>query len=137
MKHFTASGLFTFRTSTTFLSYTKDTNTGAITSLVRDEITNEEFEIKSKYLYGCDGGRSQVIRQLNIPLIKQPGQGLAINVLVEADLSRVMESRKGNLHMVMQPDREHPEWGWWAVVRMVKPWNQYVITFSLYGTLTI
>jgi arginine utilization protein RocB len=57
-------------------------------------------------------------------LIKKPGQGLAINILAEVDLSHLVEHRKGNLHLVMQPDEEHPPWGWTAIVRMVKPWHE-------------
>jgi hypothetical protein len=37
-----------------------------------------------------------------------------------------MKHRKGNLHWVMQPDREHPGFGWMGIVRMVKPWNEWM-----------
>ena len=67
-----------------------------------------------------------MLRQLKIPLIKKPGQGLAINVLVKVDLSHVVDTRRGNLHWVMRPDEEQPDFGWTAVARMVKPWNEYV-----------
>ncbi len=66
------------------------------------------------------------MRQLKIPLIKRPGQGIALNVLVKVDLSAAMEHRVGNLHWVMQPDREYPSFGWAANVRMVKPWTEFV-----------
>lgn len=56
----------------------------------------------------------------------KPGQGLAINVLVKADLSHLVAHRKGNLHWVMQPDREHPSFGWMGIVRMVKPWDEWM-----------
>jgi hypothetical protein len=36
-------------------------------------------------------------------MIKRPGQGFAINVLIEADMSHLMEHRKGNLHWILQP----------------------------------
>lgn len=51
-------------------------------------------------------------------------QGLAINVRVKADLSKHVEHRMGNLHWVMQPEEEHPDFGWTALVRMVKPWDE-------------
>lgn len=66
------------------------------------------------------------MKQVDLPLIRKPGQGLAINVLVKADLSHLVDSRKGNLHWVMQPDREHPDFGWLGIVRMVKPWNEWM-----------
>lgn len=89
-------------------------------------MTNLTYKIKSKYLFGCDGARSQVLRQLKIPLVKKPGQGLATNVLVKVDLSHVIDSRMGNLHQVMRPDEEHHPFAWATVARMVKPWNEYV-----------
>lgn len=115
---------FNCRFDTTFLSFERDPVEDTITSKVQDNLTKQIYRIRSKYLFGCDGARSQVLRQLQIPLIKKPGQGLAINVLVKAELGHVMENRMGNLHWVMRPDEEHPAFGWAALVRMVKPWNE-------------
>lgn len=120
---------FTCRFDTTFLSYTREPPSSSgdsetILSLLKDNITGQTYRIRSKYLFGCDGARSQVLRQLKIPLIKKPGQGLAINVLVKADLSKHVEHRMGNLHWVMQPEENHPGFGWTALVRMVKPWHE-------------
>lgn len=67
-----------------------------------------------------------MIKQLEVPLIKKPGQGVAINVLVKADLSHLVDSRKGNLHWIMQPDCEHPDFGRMAIVRMVRPWTEWM-----------
>lgn len=122
---------FSCRFDTTFLSFTREPAVSGdeaetILSLLQDNITGHTYAIRSKYLFGCDGARSQVLRQLKIPLIKKPGQGLAINVLVKADLNRHVENRVGNLHWVMQPETEHPDFGWTALVRMVKPWSEWM-----------
>ena len=116
------------RFSTTFVTFTKDasTNPATIISTVRDEVTNATFHIRSKYLFGADGARSQVIRTLEIPLIKKPGQGLALNVLVQVDLSKSMSSRTGNLHWVFQPEKPYPDFAWSGLIRMVKPWNEWM-----------
>ena len=103
-----------------------------ITASVRDNLSKQEYQIRTKYLFGADGGRSRVVKQLNLPLSTKPGQGLAINVLVKTDLSHLVQYRKGNLHWVMQPDREYPEFGWMAIVRMVKPWDEWM--FILFPT---
>lgn len=129
VRHATWNG-FTTRFDTTFLSFTEDEQ--GITASVRDNISKGEYRIRTKYLFGADGGRSRVVKQLNLPLCAKPGQGLAINVLVKADLSHLVQYRKGNLHWVMQPDREHPEFGWMAIVRMVKPWDEWM--FILFPT---
>lgn len=93
---------------------------------VYDDVLKKTSKIQTRFLFGCDGARSQVVRELGIPLIKKPGQGLALNVLVKADLSHVMENRTGNLHWVFQPEKDYPPWCWAAIVRMVKPWKEWM-----------
>lgn len=109
-----------------FVKYEQMSPDSPITSTITDNLTKQTYQITSKYLFGCDGARSAIMRQLDIPLIKEPGQGLAINVLVEADLSKHMEHRSGNLHWIMQPETEHPAWGWTCILRMVKAWDEWV-----------
>ena len=117
---------FKVRFDTTLLSFTEDPDTKLIIATVRDKVSNLEYKIRTKYLFGADGAQSQVVKQLDLPLDRKAGQGVAINVLVKADLSHLVDSRKGNLHWIMQPDREHPEFGWMAIARMVKPWNEWM-----------
>jgi len=124
VRHAALSG-FTVRFDTIFLSFEREPS-GAIISKVKDNITNQIYHIKSKYLFGADGARSQVLRQLKIPLIKKPGQSLAIHILVKVDLSHTVENQMGNLHWIMQPGKEFLVWGWTAIVRMVRPWNEYI-----------
>lgn len=116
------------RFDTSLVSFTRP-SPEVIISEVRDSLTNQTYRIQSRFLFGCDGARSQVVRELKIPLIKKPGQGLALNVLVKADMSHLVKSRTGNLHWVFQSDKEHPPWGWAAVVRMVKPWAEWMFIF--------
>jgi 2-polyprenyl-6-methoxyphenol hydroxylase-like FAD-dependent oxidoreductase len=117
---------FKCRFHTTLVSFASDAKTGLITAHIRDEMSNQEYQIRTRYLFGADGARSEVVKQLELPLAVQPGQGIAINVLVKADLSHLVRNRTGNLHWVMQPDREHPGFGWMGIVRMVKPWNEWM-----------
>lgn len=119
---------FTCRFDTTFLSFVHE-SPGTVLCELRDNLTGHAYRVRSKYLFGCDGARSQVLRQLEIPLIRKPGQGLAINVLVKVDLSPFVGTRMGNLHWVMQPEEHFSDFGWAAVVRMVRPWNEYVLTY--------
>jgi 2-polyprenyl-6-methoxyphenol hydroxylase-like FAD-dependent oxidoreductase len=117
---------WTTRFNTSFLTFSRDSKDGAITSTVRDDLSNHTYHIRSKYLFGCDGARSQVLRELKIPLIKKPGQGLALNVLVKVDLSAYVDARKGNLHWVFQPEQEYPDFAWSGLIRMVKPWTEWM-----------
>jgi len=50
---------------------------------------------------------------------------LALNVMVDVDLSDHVTHRVGNLHWIMQPDA--PEWGWLVIMRMVKPWSEWIM----------
>jgi 2-polyprenyl-6-methoxyphenol hydroxylase-like FAD-dependent oxidoreductase len=108
------------------LSFEKEADSGSIIATIRDNISNSEYQVRTKYLFGADGARSKIVKQLNLPLLVKPGQGVAINVLVRADLSHLVKHRQGNLHWVMQPDKEHPEFGWMGIVRMVKPWHEWM-----------
>ncbi|GAB1319800.1 FAD binding domain-containing protein [Madurella fahalii] len=120
---------WTLRFNTKFLSLTRP-SPEVIISEVYDEVIEKTYKIQSRFLFGCDGARSRIVRELNIPLIKKPGQGLALNVLVRADMSHLMASRIGNLHWVFQPEEINPPpWGWAAVVRMVRPWNEWMFIF--------
>ena len=116
---------FQSRFDTSFVSFEDDIEQGVTTTL-RDDISGTEYRVQSRYLFGADGARSRIVKQLGLPLQAQPGGGLAINVLVEADLSHLLPNRRGNLHWVMQPDRENPDFGWMGVVRMVKPWHEWM-----------
>lgn len=115
------------RFDSTFEKFERESSpTSPIISTIKDNFTGYTYQISSKYLIGCDGARSQVIKQLDLPLIKEPGQGLAFNVLVEADLTKHVKHRNGNLHWCITPDIEHPPWGWTCIVRMVKAWHQWM-----------
>ena len=119
---------WTLRFNTTFQSYTRP-SPDIVISTIRDDVSGRTYKIQSRFLFGCDGARSQVIRELGIPLIKKPGQGLALNVLLKADLSHLVKNRTGNLHWVFQPEVEHPAWGWACIVRMVRPWDEWMFIF--------
>ncbi|KAI1856387.1 hypothetical protein JX265_011634 [Neoarthrinium moseri] len=117
---------FKVRFNTAFVNFDYSDDLKPITATLSDSLTGQEYQIKAKYLFGADGAQSRVVKQLGLPLKCKPGQGVAINVLVKADLSHLVETRMGNLHWVMQPDRDHPEHGWMCIVRMVKPWHEWM-----------
>lgn len=37
-----------------------------------------------------------------------------------------MKHRAGTLHWLLQPDKQHPVFGWASIARMVKPWNEWL-----------
>jgi 2-polyprenyl-6-methoxyphenol hydroxylase-like FAD-dependent oxidoreductase len=125
VRHATTNG-FKCRWDTSFVAF-QDLGEGkGVLTTLRDDISGHEYRIHSKYLFGADGARSRVVKQLDLPLLKKPQGGVAINILVKADLSHLMAHRKGNLHWVMQPDQPHCDFGQMAIVRMVKPWYEWL-----------
>ena len=60
------------RLSTEYLSHRQD-KTG-VTSRVRDRVTGEEYDIRSKYLIGADGGNSQGRRGCRAEDARQDGR---------------------------------------------------------------
>ncbi|KAF2757873.1 2,4-dichlorophenol 6-monooxygenase [Pseudovirgaria hyperparasitica] len=116
---------FKIRWDTEMLSFDEDSS--GVLVRVRDNITAAEYLIRTQYLFGADGARSRTIQQLDIPLIKAPGGGPALNILFRADLAQLMPHRMGNLHWIMQPDRDSPDWAWLSILRMVKPWSEWML----------
>ncbi|KAI8961161.1 FAD binding domain-containing protein [Daldinia sp. FL1419] len=123
MRYATLNG-FKCRWDTEFVSFEQDEN--GVTTTLLDRLSKATFQVHSKYLFGADGARSKIVQQAQIPLIRRPGQGYAVNILIEADMSHLMEHRKGNLHWIVQPNLDTPEWGWIGCMRMVKPWYEWL-----------
>jgi hypothetical protein len=95
-------------------------------STVEDLITKSVYQVKSRYIFGCDGGRSTVARSLNAKFVEAPSGGVACNILLEADIGERMQGRLGNLHWVLQPDVNR-KFGMSPVIRMIKPWFQWMV----------
>ncbi len=118
---------FKVRFDTTLLSFTQDEETGLIVAVMRDNVSKTEYKIRTKYLFGRPTApRAKWSSNSACQWIENQGKVLAINVLVKVDLSHLVDSRKGNLHWILQPDRDHPEFGWMGIVRMVKPWDEWM-----------
>jgi 2-polyprenyl-6-methoxyphenol hydroxylase-like FAD-dependent oxidoreductase len=117
---------FPFRFSNQLLSL-DDSAEDHVVAQVRDKVLNLIYDIRCKYLFGADGARSTVVNLIQIPLTQAPAGDVALNILVRGDYSHLMKTRQGNLHYVIQPDGESPLWNCWTVVRMVKPWFEWMV----------
>ncbi|KAK4556988.1 hypothetical protein LTR86_005969 [Recurvomyces mirabilis] len=117
---------FQARFDTSFIKFEREGKHSPIRVKLQDLISKHEYYVRCKYLFGADGARSQVVRQLDLPMIKKPSQGFAINVLIEADMNHLMENRMGNLHWLLTMDKVHPDFAWIGCIRMVKPWHEWL-----------
>jgi 2-polyprenyl-6-methoxyphenol hydroxylase-like FAD-dependent oxidoreductase len=123
IRHATLNG-FKCRWDTEFVSFEQDAD--GVTTMLLDKLSGATFEVRSRYLFGADGARSNIVRQAEIPMIRRPGQGWAVNVRIKADLKHLIDHRMGNLHWIIQPNLETPEWAWLGCFRMVKPWYEWM-----------
>jgi 2,4-dichlorophenol 6-monooxygenase len=115
------------RLSTEYLSHVQD-ETG-VTSRVRDRVSGEEYEIRSKYLIGADGGNSQVARDAGLRMNGKMGVAGSINIIFKGDLSRYVAHRPSVLYWVMQPGSNVGGIGM-GLVRMVRPWDEWLIVWG-------
>ncbi|KAF2120673.1 FAD binding domain-containing protein [Lophiotrema nucula] len=122
LRYATTNG-FKARFDTEFLSFKEDKASGKTICLVQDKVTGVQYQIATKYLFGADGGRSKIVKQLGFPMTVVPGGGIAYNVLVNVELGHLMENRQGNLHWCMRLYKDYP---FLVVARMVKPWHQWM-----------
>ncbi|GLZ56068.1 FAD-dependent monooxygenase [Actinomycetospora sp. NBRC 106378] len=111
------------RFSTEYLSHAVDDD--GVTVTVRDRLRGDEYEIRAKYLYGADGGRSRVAEHAGLPMRGDMGVAGSLNIVFRADLSPWVAHRPSVLYWVLQPGSDIGGIGM-GVVRMVRPWNEWL-----------
>lgn len=93
---------------------------------VNDLLRNDVYRIRAKLLFGADGGRSQVAKSTNAPMMEKPSKGLACNIFFKADLSNLMEGKHAQLHTIVNLDA-NPRFGVGCIVRLVRPFREWMI----------
>ncbi|KUI74189.1 2,4-dichlorophenol 6-monooxygenase [Cytospora mali] len=114
------------RFSTQLVSAEKDPSTGEWVCLIEDHVRKDSYRIRTKYLFGADGGRSQVARLTKATFSSMPSKGIAANIIFTADLSDLMNGKNAQLHTIVRPT-DNSRFGGGPVVRMVRPWNQWLL----------
>jgi 2,4-dichlorophenol 6-monooxygenase len=115
------------RFDTEYLSHVQDD--AGVTTTVRDRLTGAEFTIRSKYLIGADGARSQVAADLGLPFEGPGAVAGALGIIFEADLSRFVAHRPSVLYWMLQPGAEREGVGL-GVLRMIKPWHEWMLMWG-------
>ena len=113
-----------FRFATEFVSQTS-VGDDQIETHVKERNSGKTYRIRSRFLIGADGARSAVLDSLGIPV---DGKQLntAFNVHIQANLAKYMERRPGSLNWILNP--EAPQWSAVGNFRMVRPWNEFVVS---------
>ena len=115
------------RMSTEYISHQQDAD--GVTTTLRDRLSGREFEVRSKYLVGADGGNSLVAEHIDTPIEGKMGVGGSMNILFRADLSKYVAHRPSVLYWVMQPGADVGGIGM-GLVRMIRPWNEWLIVWG-------
>ena len=117
------------RFRTEYLSHIQDED--GVTAHLLDLVSEQEFEVRAKFLIGADGARSKVAADLELPYEGACGLGEtgAINIEFKADLSRYCDHRRSDMYWMIQCGSNlmgsAPGPGF-SVIRMVRPWNRWV-----------
>ena len=126
VKNATARGTQT-RFSTEYLSHTQDAD--GVTTTVRDRLTGQVYDIRSRYLIGADGARSLVAEHIGLPFEGQMDIAGSMNITFKADISQYVASRPSVLYWVIQPGSNVGGIGA-GLVRMIRPWNEWLIVWG-------
>ncbi len=110
------------RFKTEYLSHTQDSD--GVVATVRDRVAEQTYRIRAKYMIGADGGRSQIVRDLGLPLDGQEGLAGSMNIEFDADLSHLVAHRPSVLYWVFQPGSAGGIGA--GVLRMIRPWGKWL-----------
>jgi 2,4-dichlorophenol 6-monooxygenase len=102
-----------------------------VTVRVRPRVEGDEYEIRARYVIGCDGGRSTVGELGGFAYEGEGGLGNAITVWIEADLARYTAHRSGALFFVHNPGSDDVVSIWTCI----EPWDEWSTIFVRHGQL--
>jgi len=100
-----------------------------VTVTVRDRLSGHEFRIRARYVVAADGGRSQVVADLGLPMAGQMDVAGSMNIVFHADLTELVGHRPSVLYWVLQPGATIGGIGL-GLIRMVRPWDEWLITWG-------
>lgn len=111
------------------MSYTREAGSKTIVSTVKDNLTGREYKIRSQFLLGADGGRSEVARSIGVEFDTVPAPSAnAVNIMVEADCNHLMAGREAQLHWCVGAPSQR-KFGLISCMRMIKPWSTWLLIF--------
>lgn len=96
-----------------------------VSAVVRDKESNREFQVRAKYVVGCDGAKTLVGEAGEFEYEGTVGNGDAVTVWIEADLSKYTKHRSGALFFTVTPGSRDMVGVWTCV----EPWNEWSTIF--------
>jgi 2,4-dichlorophenol 6-monooxygenase len=111
------------RFNTEYLAFEQDDD--GVTTTLLDRITQQKYQVRSKYLIGADGGNSQIASDAELGMEGHMGMAGSMNIVFNADLSKYVAHRPSLLYWLIQPGGELAGLGI-PLIRMVRPWNKWL-----------
>lgn len=99
---------------------------GGVTAEVLERQTEQRYVVRAAYLIGADGANSFVRRALGICMSGQEHLGRELNVLFEADLSRLVRDHRATLYRVRNTEME-------GIFRPVDDLCRWTLTTPYFG----
>lgn len=96
-----------------------------VTTRLRDRLSGIEETVRSRYLVGADGARSQVAEAIGLPFEGHTNRAGTLYTQFRCDLSRYVEHRPSILHWFFNPDMNVGEIGL-GLLRCTKPWTEWI-----------
>lgn len=122
--------------NTRLVTFAQDKSQDTVLSVVEDLTSGREYVIRSKHMVAADGAKSQIVRDLNIPLVKGPGNGFVICMWIEADLSHLVGPTPSLLNYLCLPEKAQPDFGPVGIAHFIKPYTDWVISLFPSPTYT-
>jgi 2,4-dichlorophenol 6-monooxygenase len=113
--------------SAEYLRHVQDES--GVTSTLRNRLDGHEYTVRSQYLVGADGARSQVVEDLGLPIQGVMGRAATVYTLFKADLTRYVAHRPSILHWTMTPGAAFGEVSM-GTFRAIRPWYQWIAAWG-------
>jgi len=112
-----------FAFNTEYLSHEQDAD--GVTVQLRDRITQRDYSMRARYLFGADGARSLIAEQIGLPIQGHMARAGTVYVTFQADLARHMKARPSILNWIVSADASFGEIGL-GLLRAVQPWTHWI-----------
>ncbi|KAA8623205.1 UbiH 2-polyprenyl-6-methoxyphenol hydroxylase [Pyrenophora tritici-repentis] len=125
---------FKIRWNTRLVSFEQDLEKNIVISTLENTATGETYKVQSKQLAGADGADSTVVKQLDLPLVRGPGNGFVTSVWLDADLTHLTDHNRALLNYLQRPDKPQPEYGMMGIAHFIRPWKDWDISLFPHPT---
>jgi 2,4-dichlorophenol 6-monooxygenase len=112
-----------FSFNTEYLGHKQDAT--GVTIMLRDLLSDREYQLRARYLVGADGARSKVMDDAGLKVEGQLARAATAYVLFTADLTRYVAHRPSILYWMVTSDTSFGEIGM-GLLRAIEPWNQWI-----------